>query len=158
MLNRPVPAPVQRPARARGFTLIELLIAVAIIAVLARIAIPSYSQYVVRSKLTEATGSLAEARMKMEQYYQDNRVYGAANGTTCGPTMPTTAIFAYTCATSSSGQAFTVTATSQSGKGLGSAAGHYVYTLNHTNTKGTSTYNNAAQSGKACWLLKGDEC
>ncbi|MEJ7807579.1 MAG: type IV pilin protein [Telluria sp.] len=157
MLNRPVPALSQRPAHARGFTLIELMVTLAIIAILSAIAIPSYSRYLVRSKLTDATGGMVEFRLKMEQYYQDNRKYGTT-GTTCGATRPVTATFEYTCATSASGQAFQITATSQTGKGLGSAAGHYVYTLNEANTKGTTMYSNAAQTGKTCWLLKGDEC
>ncbi len=40
---------------ARGFTLIELIIVVAIIAVLAAIAIPSYRQYVDRSRIRACT-------------------------------------------------------------------------------------------------------
>ena len=158
MLDRPVTALSQRPARDAGFTLIELMVTVGIVGILSAVAFPSYTQYMVRSKVTEATGGLAEARLKMEQWYQDNRTYGGT-GTTCGPTnLPTTNIFAYACVTSSSGQAFVLTATSQSGKGLGSANGHYVYTLDQSNTKATTTYANAAQTGKACWLIKGSEC
>lgn len=158
MLNRPVPALPQR--LARGFTLIEVMITVAIIGVIAAVAIPNYTQYVVRSKVTDATNGLVEARMKMEQYYQDNRRYSTtATGTTCPSTaLPATGIFQIGCTASASGQAYTLTATSQTGKGLGSTAGHYVYTLNHSNTKGTTTYKNVTQSGKECWLLKGDEC
>jgi type IV pilus assembly protein PilE len=64
--------------RHSGFTLIEVLITVAIIAILAAIAIPNYSAYVVRSKITEATTNLLGMRTKMEQYFQDNRSYAGA--------------------------------------------------------------------------------
>ena len=52
---------------ARGFTLIELMITVAVIAVLSAIALPSYTDYVTRSKLAEAYAHLADLRVKMEQ-------------------------------------------------------------------------------------------
>src|SRR6267378_8151432 len=63
---------MQRPT---GFTLIELMITVAIIAILAAVAIPNYTDYVKRGKLTEATSTLLSMRTKMEQYFQDNRSY-----------------------------------------------------------------------------------
>ncbi|HTS84956.1 MAG TPA: prepilin-type N-terminal cleavage/methylation domain-containing protein, partial [Usitatibacter sp.] len=59
--------------QARGFTLIEVMIVVAIIAILAAIAVPSYQDYVTRGRIIEATGGLGDARNKMEQYFQDNR-------------------------------------------------------------------------------------
>ncbi len=58
-----------------GFTLIEMMITVAIVAILASVALPSYSEYVLRSKTEEATSGLAELRVRMEQYFQDNRKY-----------------------------------------------------------------------------------
>ena len=41
--------------RVRGFTLIELMIVIAIIAILAALALPAYQDYVVRSRVSEAT-------------------------------------------------------------------------------------------------------
>jgi len=64
--------------RQPGFTLIELMVTVAIIAILAGIALPSYTQYVVRGKLVEGASALMAMRTKMELYFQDNRSYVGA--------------------------------------------------------------------------------
>lgn len=45
-----------------GFTLIELMIVVAIIGVLAAVALPAYSDYTIRARLTEGLGLAAEAK------------------------------------------------------------------------------------------------
>ncbi|MGH8742788.1 MAG: type IV pilin protein, partial [Burkholderiales bacterium] len=58
-----------------GFTLIELMTVVAVLAILAVIAVPAYNDYVTRGKIPEATSNLADLRVKMEQWYQDNRNY-----------------------------------------------------------------------------------
>jgi type IV pilus assembly protein PilE len=72
--------------RKSGFTLIEVMVVVAIVAILASIAIPSYTNYIMRSKITEATSNLLAMRTKIEQYYQDTRSYAPATGTLpCNP-------------------------------------------------------------------------
>jgi len=64
--------------RQSGFTLIELMVTVAIIAILAGVALPSYTQFVTRSKLQEASSNLMAMRTKMELYFQDNRSWTPA--------------------------------------------------------------------------------
>lgn len=59
----------------KGFTLIELLITVAIIGILAAIAYPSYTEFVIRSNRAEAQSELLLLANRQEQYYMDNRVY-----------------------------------------------------------------------------------
>ena len=87
--------------RSRGFTLLELMVTMVIIAIMAAIAIPSYSEYVRRSRVTEAFATLSGLRVKMEQYFQDNRSY--ALPAACGappavaPLPPATVNFTYDC-------------------------------------------------------------
>jgi type IV pilus assembly protein PilA len=53
----------------KGFTLIELMIVVAIIGILAAIAIPAYSDYTARAKVTEAVGALASAKTSVSEFF-----------------------------------------------------------------------------------------
>lgn len=149
-----------------GFTLIELMIVVAIVAILASIAVPAYTDYVTRSKLTEAISILSDARVKMEQWYQDNRSYvgglptAAAGG--CGLALTNLAgvgekYFTYTCIATPT--TFTITAT-----GAGAVAG-IGYAIDQANTKtsiiGVPANGNGWQAPNPnnCWTLKkGGQC
>ena len=117
--------------QARGFTLIELMIVVAMVAILASIAVPNYTDYITRSKFAEATATLSNLRVKMEQYYQDNRRYSTTTGGgTCGlpggnvPTVGDAKYFTFACASTNptaspaGDQRYTITAT-----GIGGLAG-----------------------------------
>lgn len=116
----------------RGITLIELMVAVAIAGILAAIALPAYSEYVMRGRLTEAFATLGAQGVRMEQYFQDQRTYvGACVATTVAPPMTNTSFFTYTCPTLTA-TAYTLTAT-----GTGSMNG-FIFTLDQNNAQVTT--------------------
>lgn len=137
-----------------GFTLIELMVTVAIIAILAALVVPNYSEYVRRSTLNEAFSSLSDLRVKLEQFYQNNRNYGndscGNDGNADRVSFAVPGKFTYTCALA--GDGYVMTATGSSG-----AANGHTFTLDSSNAKGTTTFKGRAVT-KPCWLSKGDEC
>lgn len=71
----------------KGFTLIELMIVVAIIGILAALAIPAYSDYTIRAKVSEAASLSGAIKAASEIYWSENQelATGAA-GTNSGYT------------------------------------------------------------------------
>jgi type IV pilus assembly protein PilE len=61
-----------------GFTLIELMVTVVVVAILAAIAVPSYTQYIRRANLVDAQQAMATAAVELEQIFADKRAYPLA--------------------------------------------------------------------------------
>jgi len=70
--------------RSRGFTLIELMITVAVVAILAAVAMPSYNEYILRSHRANARTTLVGAAQWMERAATANGSYPLAASVTDG--------------------------------------------------------------------------
>ncbi len=70
-----------------GFTLIELLLVIAILAILAAIAIPTYLGERTKAARTEAQTNLTSLRLILEQYYAENGCYYKSGGNCANGTL-----------------------------------------------------------------------
>jgi type IV pilus assembly protein PilE len=137
--------------RQSGFTLIEVMMVVVILGILASIALPAYTDYVLRGKLAEAYSELASMRVKLEQYFQDNRTYvGACAAGTIAP-LPVGRYFTYTCPTLTA-TTFTVQADGVAAEGLGGLR----YTIDQNNARATPLVPAGWTSNTGCWIRRKD--
>jgi len=156
-----VAGPFQNRNTARaphnGFTLIEILVAITILGILAAIVIPSYSNYVLRGHLVNATNGLSSAAAQMEQFFQDYRSYaqvGASPNPPCS-TAATVGDFQIVCLAAPSATAYLITATGQAG----TLSSGFVYTLDNLGNQ--TSVAGPAWNGFACpasWILKPQTC
>jgi type IV pilus assembly protein PilE len=129
-----------------GFTLIEVMITVVIIGILAAIAVPQYADYVTRSRLVEAQSKLSDTRVRLEQFFGNNRTYV---GFTCTQAAVGNENFSISCTTQTA-NTFTITAA-----GTNKMAG-FNFTLDDLNQR-TSAITATGWSNPSpnnCWVSK----
>lgn len=132
----------------KGFTLVELMIAVAIIGILAAIAYPSYSNYLMKGRRASAQAHLADIAQRQEQYLLDARAYagslGALNMTTPDDVSTYYTITLVADNTAGAPPSFTVTATPKAGTAqVNDQCG--TLSINNTGSKIAST------GAAGCW-------
>jgi len=134
--------------KSGGFTLIELMIVVAVVGILATIALPSYNQYVVRGKMTEAYSNLLAMRVQSEQWFQDHRTYA---GMPCSTTNAR--YFTYACSNLSA-TTYTIAATGVAATDVDGL----VFSITESNARATVVNAPASTKGWAgnasCWIVR----
>ena len=81
-------------ARARGFTLIEVIIAMAIVAILVAVALPTYRDHMRKSRRAEAQAYLMAVASRQQQFLLDTRAY-VTDVATVGIAQPANVAAAY---------------------------------------------------------------
>ena len=133
--------------KASGFTLIELLVTIAVVAILAAIAVPSYQDQVRKGRRAEAKSELGRLQMAMERWRADNPSFAnctspcTSNGTY--PAVSTLDYYTVTI-TSTTATGYTLTATPK-GAQTGDVCGNFVITY----TNGTPT--KSISGSGTCW-------
>lgn len=128
-----------------GFTIIELMVVVAIIGILAAIALPTYINYMTRSKLVEEITFLDASKIALADAYQTNNAFPAATASPISTTVPTDAKYmtavAYTVSGSNAGVIVTL-------GGLNTAMnGTFLGLFGAGNPDGTVTWTCATATG-----------
>lgn len=154
---------MDRRRRSAGFTLIEVMITVAIVAILAAVAYPSYTEHIAKGKRAEARAVMLDAAQWMERFYSENFRY---NQNTAGVAVSGLLSAQYPRIPSSGGAAtytlslenlaagtYRMVAT-RSGSMGSDACGDYL--LTHTGAKGLRNYDSSkfaseAAAVRACW-------
>ena len=110
----PDPIGFLEPRLESGFTLIELMVTVAVVAIIAAIAVPSYQGYISDSYRNQAAVDAKVCALALERFYSEGFTY-VGGDSECDANSPTNGTAQYTLSVSASVSSYTITATPVSG-------------------------------------------
>jgi type IV pilus assembly protein PilE len=130
--------------KINGFTLVELMVTVAVLAIIASIAYPSYREQMRKTYRSEAKAALMDAATRAERHYTQFGNYG---GTIPIPTTTENGYYTLNlvAATTASPQTFTITAT-RAGTQVADKCGNF--SIDQAQTKSVA---GGSLSAAQCW-------
>jgi type IV pilus assembly protein PilE len=151
----------KRAGGSAGFTLIELMVTIVVAAILAAIAIPSYTNQMRKSRRTEAKQALLDMAAREERYFATNSAYSSTpsnlgySGTfpinignnyyQISACVSATASVSAACSDAGTAAAFVLTATPINGQTSDSVCG--TYTLDSTGAQNVT----GTAGATTCW-------
>ncbi|HIA09422.1 MAG TPA: type IV pilin protein [Chromatiaceae bacterium] len=137
----------------KGFTLIELMVTIVIVAILASIAIPSYTGQIQKSRRAEATASLLTGAQILERCFTKHTTYNnsapANTDANCPEGVPATSEngwYSIDYSVASTQTTYTLRATPQNGQANDGKC--MIFTLNQA---GLRTHSGTAADVSDCW-------
>lgn len=130
----------------KGFTIIELMITVAILAILATIAFPSFQNAFAKSDRTTAITDIGDISLALERFYSQNRVYtndfGGINMGNAGSAniQDTNLLYTYTI-TLTTAQSYTINAVPNKSRDIWTLMQDHLGVRTHCNTCPTPILN-----------------
>lgn len=115
---------------SKGITLIELLVVILIVGMLAAIAIPTYTNYMIRARRADAKTALEQLRAAQEMWRAENGAYANNLATLRTIGGPADTVGYYNITLVATNTTFTGTATP-----FGSQSSDGPLTINHNGTK-----------------------
>lgn len=131
------------PPRNHGFTLIELMIVVAVVAVLAAIALPAYTDAVRKSRRADAQSVLSEMAIRQEKWRANNATYSSDPAQVGGPPAGAKILNYYSFTTTGAASTYSVTATPTGGQASD--------TQNGVSCSPLAINQSRARTPAACW-------
>lgn len=146
----------------KGFNLIELMVVVAVIGVLTTIALPSYNEYIAKSRRAEARTQLLSAQQWVERIYSESYTYATnTSGDSISGLLalqpfkqsPREGAASYTLGIVADASSYTLTAT-RTGPAAADKCGDLTLTgtgLKSVVSYNTSKYSTLSAAVNACW-------
>jgi type IV pilus assembly protein PilE len=146
----------RRPKLTAGFTLIELMITVAIVAILAAIAYPAYTDQIAKGRRAECRGGLMQALQQQERYFTQYNAYAAFTAASSavirkfsGDTAATSACFNFSATACGAGLTECVTLEGEMRSPDPAKITHL--SISSAGTKGCKINNVATTGNTTCW-------
>ena|SRR5690242_13705726 len=141
--------------RQKGFTLIELMVTVAIVAIIAAVAYPSFTKSAMKGRRADAKASLNQHAQALERCYA---TYGVYNNTNCSTEVNSSQAFItatsqksyYSITGTLTGTTYILAATAVSTGPQAKDTGCTILTMNSTGQQGSGSTTATSDSG-GCW-------
>ena len=132
-----------------GFTLIELMITVAIMGIIAAIAYPSYTSFIMQGRRADAIESLMALAVAEEKHYMQYKTYTTSVSSLASTSSDYYTLVSVAGPTGDIGTSFLISATAKSGTSQASDDECAVFTINSRNER--LAKNSSSGSSADCW-------